>query len=64
MKSESKLLFVVSIILLSITSIYPLNSIKDKKIKPTEEKNSFWVKYELNWKNTNYFNTNSYLGKE
>ncbi|AUC18583.1 hypothetical protein BTO17_07730 [Polaribacter reichenbachii] len=48
------------IILLSITSIYPSNFSAEKKIKLTIDKNSFLVNHQLNWKNTNHFNTSSY----
>ncbi|MBU3011882.1 tandem-95 repeat protein [Polaribacter vadi] len=60
MKSQNKLSFVIAIILLSITTIYSSNSYTEKKVKPTKEKNSFWVNHQTNWQNTNHFNSSSY----
>ena len=62
MKTKSNIAFVMAIILLSITSVYPLNTETSKKVIPTKEKNSFWANHQLNWKNTNKFN--SYWNKE
>lgn len=57
MKSNYKLLSVIGIIVLSITSIYPLNLNKDKKTEPNKRNNSFWVNHQYNWNNTKDFNS-------
>ena len=59
MKSKSKIAFMIVIILLSINSIYPVNSRNGLKVISADKSSTVKESFHINLKNINQLNSNN-----